>query len=300
MQRSLSEVDFMGWPAIALEQGSLTLHLVPVIGGRLMGITFDGEQLCFTHPALRGKLPSDDAGSWAALCGDWAFPLWGGGKTWLAPESAWPEGAPHRDLDSGAWSIVDTWFDDAGMGAELRSPVCRVSGLQLTRRLSLPASGSTWTIDHTVHNRGTVDRFCGLWDVLMLNRPAQVHLPLHGEVHQLPGKAAPAHVLHIGGGRVNVDCREAGKFKLGFDSSDGAVHAELDTPGGRLRYQRRSPLPGQAAYAHGHPLEVYNAPRLPYFEIETHSPACMLPPGASLSFRIDEAVSRLPPPGAHT
>jgi len=188
------------------------------------------------------------------------------------------------------------------MGAELRSPVCRASGLQLFRRLSLPATtgASAWQIEHTVHNRGNAERCCGLWDVIMLKRPAQVRLPLRGAVHHLPGKAAPAHVLRVEGGQARIDCHEAGEFKLGFDSVDGEIHAELDTPSGPLRYQRRSALPARARYAHGHPLEVYNAPRLPYFEIETHSPACTLPPGASLSFRIDEAVSRLPPPGAHT
>jgi hypothetical protein len=49
---------------------------------------------------------------------------------------------------------------------------------------------------------------------------------------------------------------------------------------------------------------VFNAPALPYFEIESHSPATRLQPGEHMRFVIDEAVQRLPSSpsfeGAHT
>ncbi len=102
-----------------------------------MGIAHGGRELCFIHPDLAGR--HFDGGNWERLCGDWSFPLWGGGKTWVGPQSGWPDGAPHRDLDSGAWTVERTWFDARDMGAELRSPVCSQSGLQITRRLNLSA-----------------------------------------------------------------------------------------------------------------------------------------------------------------
>jgi len=335
--RALRETTFMGWPAFALEQAGLSLHVVPSIGGRLMGIALEGDELCFVNPLLRGRhargdtnedtsddvndgandTANHDASTWADLCGAWAFPLWGGGKTWLAPESAWPGGAPHRDLDSGAWAVTHTWFDDHGMGIHLQSPLCRDSGLQLQRRLSLPGDGTAWRIEHSVHNRGRAAWHGGLWDVLMLRRPARVSvsLPAAHAAHWpaavccLPGKGSVAALCRSGvlmpeRDRIEIVCAEAGEFKLGFDSDSGAVQAELPGASGALRYQRRSALPAAARYAHGHPLEVFNAPALPYFEIESHSPATTLQPGEHMRFVIDEAVFRLPPPtsleGTHT
>ena len=314
--RSLCETSFMGWPAFALRQGALTLHVVPSVGGRLMSIHFDDEELCFIHPALVGCRASDDPVAWAALCGDWSFPLWGGGKTWLAPESAWPGGAPHRDLDSGAWEVTGQWCDDAGMGIDLLSPVCRDSGLQLRRRIGSTGQGTQWWVEHGVVNRGTAPQHCGLWDVLMLRRPALVSVTLpraraqhwRAAVSAVPGMRSVDDllrdaVLRPGNGRIGVACDRPAAFKCGFDSDAGAITADLPGSGGMLRYQRRSAVPAAAVFAHGHPLEVFNAPALPYFEIESHSPAVTLQPGESASFLVEESVQRLPrqpPEGAHT
>lgn len=302
----MGEVDFQGWPAWALTQGELSLQVVPSVGGRLMGIACGAHELCFTHPDLRGRHASDDPQRWAELCGTWSFPLWGGGKTWIAPESAWPGGAPHRDLDSGAWSVTDRWFDAESMGLVVQSPVCRQSGLQLRRRLAVPRGDTAWSIEHAVTNRGTAPLHCGLWDVLMLRRPASVTVPLPGKgtdrrdaVHALPGLPTRAELessgrLRARPGAVELDCSRPGAWKCGFDSEAGEISAELPTVDGAVRYRRRSPVPAGERHAHGRPLEVFNAPELPYFEIETHSPAATLQPGETMSYRIDEAIEQWP------
>jgi hypothetical protein len=255
--RALRETTFMGWPAYVLQQAGLTLHVVPSVGGRLMGMALDGDELCFVNPLLRGRDANDhernDPGAWADLCGAWAFPLWGGGKTWLAPESAWPGGAPHRDLDSGAWAVTHTWFDDHGMGIHLQSPLCRDSGLQLQRRLSLPSGGTRWHIEHGVHNRGRAAWQGGLWDVLMLRRPARVSVALPAAhaahwpaaVRTLPGKGNVAvlcrsSVLLPERDHIGIVCAQPGEFKLGFESEAGVVCADLPGATGPLRYERRS------------------------------------------------------------
>ena len=315
-ERSLREATFMGWPAFALTQGALVLHVVPSVGGRLMGIALGGDELCFINPALHGRHDTGDAATWAQLGGDWTFPLWGGGKTWLAPESAWPGNVPHRDLDSGAWAVLEHWCDDASMGVDLQSPVCRDSGLQLRRHLSLPRHGAHWRIEHEAVNRGTAAWTGGLWDVLMLKRPARVSVALADElaprwpsaVRALPGLPSLDDLMRRGvlrarADRIDIACEQPGVFKLGFDSAAGEVRADLRVATGLVRYQRRAPLPRTARYAHGHPLEVFNAPALPYFEIESHSPAITLPPGERTAFAVEESVQRLTPvneEGAHT
>ena len=298
--RSLRDSSFQGWPAYTLQQGELVLQVVPSVGGRLMGIAFAGRELCFTHPALRGKSFDGDPRQWDALCAGWSFPLWGGGKTWIAPESAWPDGAPHRDLDSLAWTVLAYWCDAHSMGIELQSPICSCTGVQLTRRLVLPAHTQTWSIEHTLRNAGRQHLRCGLWDVLMLQRPGDVQVMLVAQANYcgerivaLPGKKACAQLqaqgsLHTAGDVAHIQCHSGDEFKCGFASLDGRVQVDFTTWG--LRYQRHSATNPKALYAHGLPVEVFNAPALDYFEVETHSPLHTLQTGETATYTICESV----------
>ena len=303
--RSLSQERFKGWSAWVLRQGPLTLCVVPDVGGRLMGMAYGGRELCFTHPALEGKTFDGDMRQWPALCGEWGFPLWGGGKTWVGPESAWPAGAPHRDLDSLPWQVRDTWLDAQSMGIEVHSVVCSASGLQLTRRLTLNAhtegGASQWTIDHSLRNTGRTPVRCGIWDVLMLLRPARARVPLSSPITgpalaALPGKKSLAALRAQGTLQDNptealVHCTHSDDFKCGFASADGCI--EVDFGPGAPRYTRRSATDMSQPYAHGLPLEVFNAPVLNYFEVETHSPLRTLGAGEVLRFAVVEALMTL-------
>ena len=257
-----------------------------------------------------GRLPFVAGAPWKELCGSWDFPLWGGGKTWVAPESQWPGGAPHADLDSGAYTLTRSWFGSESMGVELESPVCRASSLQIRRRIELMAGDSAWRTTHTLSNRGTLSRQCGVWDVLMLRRPASVLIPLpptqdehraadpavHPAVHQFPGKGPlpdlyAAGVIAVEGGALRVRCDEAVEFKVGALSEHGEVRVRLASADGPLDYRRCSDLVAGASYAHGHPLEVFNAPQLAYFEVESHSRYATLAPGESVELVVDERLA---------
>ena len=48
--------------------------------------------------------------------------LWGGDKTWLAPQDRWTDGVPFVDLDSGAYELS---LDPTTGAATVTSPVCR-------------------------------------------------------------------------------------------------------------------------------------------------------------------------------
>ena len=314
-ERQLAVCEFMGWPALRLQQGPLRLHLVPQIGGRLMGISHGANELCFVNPALAGRLPFVAGTDWRELCGSWDFPLWGGGKTWVAPEAQWPDGAPHADLDSGAYTLTRSWFDTESMGVELVSPVCRVSSLQITRRIELFAGDAAWQVTQTLCNRGTRPRQCGVWDVLMLRRPATLLVPLpatpgeprdaahgaahpavHPAVHPFTGKGPlpdlyAAGVIAVANGALHVVCAEAVEFKVGALSEHGEVQVRLPTADGALVYRRCSDIAPGEAYAHGHPLEVFNAPRLAYFEVESHSRYATLAPGESVTLKVSEQLT---------
>lgn len=289
-----------------MQQGPLQLHVVPQIGGRLMSIRHKGEELCFINRALAGKSLLEDGSNDAELCGDWSFPLWGGGKTWIAPESAWPGGVPHPDLDSGAYAVREAWINEHSMGVQLQSAVCRLSGLQIERRIELLRDKMRWTVTQTVTNLGTLPRQCGAWDVLMLRRPATVLVPLpsglnddHEAVHPIAGKGPlndlyEAGVAEINQGMLSVFCTEAVEFKIGILSEHGEMRVQFDTSGSPLIYRRRSNISNGERYAHGHPIEVFNAPALPYFELESHSRLATLQPGEFVTTIVDEELSTDP------
>lgn len=301
--RTLADCTFLGWPALRLHQGPLQLHVVPQIGGRLMSICYGTDELCFINQALVGRIPLADGSDWAELCGDWGFPLWGGGKTWIAPESMWPDGAPHPDLDSGAYTVRDTWIDEHSMGVQLQSPICRLSGLQIERRIELFRGETRWSVTQSVTNLGTVPHQCGAWDVLMLRRPATVLIPLpsglgdHREaVRPIAGKGPvndlyEAGIVEINQGMLSVFCSEAIEFKIGVLSDYGEMQVQFDASGVPLIYRRRSNLSKGERYAHGHPVEVFSAPALPYFELESHSRLATLQPGESVTTIVDEELS---------
>jgi len=298
---------FHGWPAWTLQRDDVALQIVAAVGGRLMGIEYGGSELCFINPQLAGQLASDDARHWSRLCGDWSFPLWGGGKTWVAPEAAWPDGNPQRDLDSGPYRLLASWSDDQSCGVELESPVCRQSALQIRRRIAMRAGIAGWSVEHTLINTGERSLRCGIWDVLMLRRPALVEVMLDATrsgiagtaCREIAGKGELADlqrrcIVVVANDRVRVHCRQAEQYKLGFVGASGEIRVQLDLPQGRFDYRRSSPAPADAVYAHGHPIEVFNAPDLPYFEVENHSPLATLASHGRLSLSVSESVAPSP------
>ena len=300
MTDTLAREDFRGWQAYVLRRGPLVLRVVPAVGGRLMGIEFAGHELCFIHPELEGKTFNGDAQDWPRLCGEWSFPLWGGGKTWVAPESDWPDQAPHRDLDSGAWEVL-AQHDSGGLcGIALQSPVCSTTGLQITRKLMLEPQGSQWSIEHTLSNQGPNPVRCGIWDVLMLQRPARVSIALAPDATQAviarPGNKSVDQLQQDGQLQISpltavLSCDRAEEFKCGFESHDGRVSVDFQAM--PVRYERYSSVNGTQAYAHGKAVEIFNAPGLAYFEVETHSPLQTLLPGQSMRYCIYESVMEI-------
>jgi len=80
--------------------------LVPQVGGRIMGIRWRGHDLSFTQPELEGQVVDVAAvENPSAKKREMGFPLWGGDKTWLAPQTRWTEGAPFLDLDTVRTSL---------------------------------------------------------------------------------------------------------------------------------------------------------------------------------------------------
>ena len=95
------------WDVITLQVENLHLQILPGIGGRLWDVKFHNRSLLFQNPDLIGL--SGDETNLTALptrSPQFKFPLWGGEKTWIAPDYLWAKGAPYTSLDSAPFQIT--------------------------------------------------------------------------------------------------------------------------------------------------------------------------------------------------
>lgn len=267
------------WAVIKLPNHDLELTILPGIGGRLWDVTFQGRSLLFQNPDLVG-LPFDtsDLAGLPTKSPQFGFPLWGGEKTWIAPDTDWMNGAPYPVLDSGAYRITAQRCD----AVELTSQVCPLTNLTVTRRITL-TSESTWTITHTVNNTGRAPRETGIWSVMMINTPARIGVAMdHPEIHTVFGEAGPLVECHDD--CVVANCARQQEFKVGLPSQTGETLIKFGDAGPMLMCSVLKPSPNDR-FAHQYPIEIFNSGDYPYCEAEWHSPVTDLPPGETLGFQ---------------
>ncbi|WP_240535005.1 hypothetical protein [Notoacmeibacter marinus] len=267
------------WAVLQLQMNDLDLTMLPGIGGRLWDVTFQGRSLLFQNPDLDG-LPIDEAN----LAGlptrspQFGFPLWGGEKTWIAPDTSWTDGAPYPALDSGAYQVASSSDDHV----EMTSPVCPICHLAVTRRITLKTANS-WTIDHAVTNHGHSPRLTGIWSVMMIDAPARIGVAMENPtIHPVFGSAGPLVSRYRG--CVVANCSRKQEFKVGLPNPGGETLIGFDK--GELWMMCSVPKAEQGdRYAHRHPVEVFNSGDYAYCEAEWHSPAVKLMRGDTLNFQ---------------
>jgi hypothetical protein len=225
--------------------------------------------------------------------------LWGGDKTWLAPQAHWTDGAPFLDLDSGAYTVT-TEHGPAGVAeVRLTSPVCRESGMQIERRIRVDPGEPGWRCAHALRNRSPRAVAWAPWVVAMYRRPAHVFLPRRADSAYPDGvKTYPEEgesrdirgdVVALADGAARIDCSGNRRFKFGTDAAVGTAFAVLELAGGaRVGIRKQVPTFHPRPYAHGCVAEVFNSEQYPYFELEMHGPVVELAPGESFEF--DETV----------
>lgn len=288
----LKKADYLGWQAAWwIEYGSLTLILVPQVGGRIMGLRWHNQDLFWMNEALAGKSvdvtqienPSTDKRSLGFL-------LWGGDKTWLAPQDRWHGGLPFLDLDSGPYEMDILDHSADLISIKMISSICRETAVQVTRFVKFDQTKNSWTVTHRVQNCSDRILHWGSWGNSMVRRPATVFLPVRADsnfpdgvktfTHEGDAVAARSKVVTRLDDCVRVHCSEPIKFKYGIDSEQGAVLAILPLEeAGFLGYIKRFPTYHPEVYGHGCVAEVFNAAEYPYLELEIHGPVRALNPG---------------------
>ncbi len=261
-----------------------------------MSLTLDGVEAFFTHPDLHGKNFILKHPKQKKELG-WLH--YGGYKTWLAPQDNWNAKLPFFDLDSGAYTATVN-----KNVVTLESPVCRETGMQFGRKISLSNNGKI-TVHQTMTNRNQRTVTWGLWDVTQMKGKGKAIFPLHTdskfekrikgyEDAGLSLKNMKEHVtLHEGLAILN--CNQKENFKYGSDSDEGWLCGLLDArPNQWLAYLKLFEAHFHSHYAHDCVTEVFDSGSLPYFELEVHSPLQKLKPNESYTLQETWLLDWLP------
>lgn len=267
------------WTVLSLEKGDLELKLLPGIGGRLWDIAFRGRSLLFQNPDLIGRAVDLNAlGELPTRSPQFGFPLWGGEKTWIAPDSAWIGGAPFPMLDSGPYGVESQTCDRIAMASE----TCPLTSLSVQRRITL-ASETEWSIEHQITNKGAAARHVGIWSVMMIDHRASIGVATSAPTIEPVFGNAGTLVQPADAGIV-CTCAERQEFKVGLPNPDGRTLIRFGD-GDTWLLCATDPQEEADAWAHGHPFEVFNSGDYAYCETEWHSPAKTLGRGEAMSFR---------------
>lgn len=302
----LKQADYAGWPkALWIERGALTLVLVPQVGGRIMGLRWRDRDLYWINQTLTGqpidvnayRNPSLDKHSLGFL-------LWGGDKTWLAPQDHWTGGLPFLDLDSGSYALTVMEQSTFQVSIKMTSSICRETGVRIVRTVQMNATDDSWTVTHGIENCSDRTIEWGNWGVSMVRRPATVFLPVRSnspfpegvKTFETEGDsvAAKSRVVSHLEDIIAVSCLDSTKFKYGVDSTQGCILAVLPMNEGYfLGYLKRFPTFHPEPYGHGCVAEVFNASEYPYLELETHGPVKTLGPGESFELAESDRIVEL-------
>lgn len=254
----------------------------------------------FVSPELAGRV--EDVHTVPDLLAkkrEMGFPLWGGEKTWLAPQERWTEAVPFLDLDSGPYELsIDAEGPELAR-ARMTSRVCRETRIRITRTVELSAAAPGWTVEHRLENASRKTAEWESWSVAMVCKPGRVYLPRRPDsafpdgikTYANEGESVKvrASVVSFLEGLAVVACQGSRHFKFGSDSLEGWILGIVETPSGLTGYRKYVPTFPERTYAHASVIEVYNSPAHPYFEMEIHGPLATLSPGESFTLREQQA-----------
>jgi len=208
-----------------LINGDLCLVCVPQLGGRLMDVIYKGVSLLFVNPELKDLTPDlTQLHQLPSRAKHIPFPLWGGEKTWVAPESSWPNQAPHPVLDSGSYQLQSV--NNASL--VMSSLSCPHSGLRLVRTITIKRGAETgWSVHHRLINESEHAVNCGIWSVMMLNSAALYCYERNGAADfecMLGGNTA---FVETRKGMNFIHCNAKDEFKIGDQPIRPRVHVVL-------------------------------------------------------------------------
>ena len=282
---NISSAAVCGWPGFVMAKGDISLGLVPDIGGRIMSLQFRGQELFYApldHKGGLPLLPEGDIPDLPAFKRSFGFQIFGGDKTWVAPEAAWLEKIPPLDLDAGRYG-----FEQKKDACVMTSPVCRETGLQVVRQVGFLEGGDISLVE-ILRNKTDRPVTRSVWNVTQVARPFDVFIPAelkairsyHLDDTTLP---EPEFIPFEKDGWAVIPCRSDVCFKFGGLIREGRAAVIKETPQGMVVFARLFDIEQNKPYAHRSMVEVFNSSRYPYGEVEVHGTLVPIPSGGEVS-----------------
>ncbi|MCA9407128.1 MAG: hypothetical protein H6755_03355 [Candidatus Omnitrophica bacterium] len=285
--------SYYDWKCIRMQLGEISLGLTPDIGGRIMSLRQMGKELLFVQEEHRGEtFDFKEVGDLKAEKYKLGFRLWGGDKTWVAPEKKWWGKIPPLDLDALPYQV-----EIFGSRVKMTSPICRETGVRLIRTVELK-EGGVIILEQTIVNESSKKVERGIWDVTQCIRPTEVYLPSSpdkiwpypdaGKIQEAIKKISPYKNW------MKIQCNDFTAFKFGAVLTKGVVVAirRLKDDDQAISFTRFFEIDQETAYAHKVMAEVYNSKDYPYLEVEVHAPMKSLNKGEEFSHRQTWKIAR--------
>jgi hypothetical protein len=323
---SIEQAEFLGWQAVYLRNGLVTLVAVPAIGGRLMAYNLGPYSYLYVDLTLAGRLftPEENAGDGTLA----AWKNYGGDKTWPSPQG-WERddqwaGPPDPVLDTGRYQVEKLEVGESSASITMVSPPDERTGIQITRKATIQAESTRVLLDLSFTNISNRPVRWSIWDVAQLRAERTLpdgHLapeincvvtaPLNprsrfaagfhvmfGEESNPQWSTDPEHRLFVGRyqweiGKVGIDSH-AGWVAFSNLSSGYSfierfdVFPDQDYPDGGATVECWTVGKGQVANLDYENSDVY------LMETEILSPFYSFEPGETRSFRVEWGACRCP------
>jgi hypothetical protein len=293
-----------GWEAVVLENGLITLTVVPGIGARVMQYDLGNHPSVFINEKEVGKIYDLDPKA------EWHN--YGGYKNWPAPQDRWGW-PPPPILDSGPYEFKIAADTPDSAAVWVSSPVerWRTPGLRFERRLTIFPATSRVRVEQTLVNEGErADRW-SVWEITQapVHHPNErdfesfwVYFPLNPNSRYGPkgvrGEGMAAYRGEVAPGVVGVQFMPLNK-KLWADPHQGWICYTDEREG--YTYARTFTLfPGQEYPDQNATVEVWLNQDPLYLEVEVVSPIVELAPrGGRYTFVEDWWAAQVKGPILH-
>ncbi len=285
---------------ISAPEGDLKASFLPEAGGRMISLSWQEKELFYS--SIEGFQPFTFSESATEkeireFKRNSGFGVWGGDKTWIAPQQLWWEGTPPAATDRGVWEYSISGSQEIHM----KSPVCKETLLVAEKTVTIFSERLRIREKITAVRDWSVPR--GVWNVTQFLRPLYVYIPSSLiAVKPYPEEGDSLNLLKekllewplttgddLDPGEdlsfVRIDCTKPAHFKYGGIPRKGFIVSVHPAETGYLCITRKFGIYSRSGkdYPHGSQWEVYNSPDQNYMELELHSTASELKSGESVT-----------------
>ncbi|MFQ5870233.1 MAG: DUF4380 domain-containing protein [Candidatus Zixiibacteriota bacterium] len=165
---TVERVDYLGWEALRLSNGIITLHIVPSIGGRVMQLDLGGHSYFAIHPKWKGQVVPPAESQFGMT-----WKNYGGDKIWPAPQGwqrddQWP-GPPDPVFDAGPYTAEIVTATPEEVAVRLSSGPDEYTGLQMGRTIRIYRGSSRISVESFMKNISKRPVRWSIWEVTQLD-----------------------------------------------------------------------------------------------------------------------------------